>query len=569
MDIQGSRVLILGGSGLVGLAIAREVLALHPAKLVIAALTEGEVREGLDALQTVKGEAELVGEWGNVLAPTSLLHAGRDTIVDEPAARGEILDQLFGPLGEEALRRNALGDMILRHEPDLVVDCVNTATAFAYQNVFKSAANLREVARRGPVDLETVEKHLLTLTLPQLIHHVWVALHAMTLAGTRVYLKVGTAGTGGMGLNIPFTHSEDRPSRQLLAKASVAGAHTLLLYLMARTPGAPAVKELKPTAAISWKGIRSGDVVWRGTPIRRVDAVRPAALAEAFHREDETAAGGDPGRRRQARREHGRDTLWRETDEVLTGVWVDSGENGLFSPDEFEAITSLGLMEFITPEEIARDAIREIVGHPTGRDVVAALDASTSGPTYRAGVLRQSALAYMEELERESGERSVGFEMLGPPRLTKLLYEGELLRRLCGGELARAAALDAEEIARAAERLISDDADLRTRILSAKLAVLLPDGERLLRGRKVEIEPAPGEAVDDTARKGWVDLRPASWLRWRDRVRAVLARLEGEPGPEGGSRWDLETWHRTRILRPGALAAWVFRYEDQGERIKR
>jgi hypothetical protein len=64
----------------------------------------------------------------------------------------------------------------------------------------------------------------------------------MRRAGTASYLKVGTSGTGGMGLNIPFTHSEERPSRMLLAKSSVAGAHSLLLYLMARTPGAPAVK---------------------------------------------------------------------------------------------------------------------------------------------------------------------------------------------------------------------------------------------------------------------------------------------------------------------------------------
>ena len=49
-------------------------------------------------------------------------------------------------------------------------------------------------------------------------------------------------------------------------------------------------------------------------------------------------------------------------------------------------------MEFITPEEIATDVVREIRGYPTGKDVVAALDAATSGPTYRAGVLREVAL---------------------------------------------------------------------------------------------------------------------------------------------------------------------------------
>ena len=552
MEIHGSRVLILGGSGLVGLAIARQVLALGPARLVITALTEGEVEEGLEALRPAAGGTELLGEWGNLFTPAALRAASREQVLDDAESRGAMLDALFGPLSEERVRSDTFGELVLRHRPEIVVDCVNTATAFAYQNVFKSSNALREAAREGPVGLEAVEKHLLTLPLAGLIHHTWVALTAMTTVGTKVYLKVGTAGTGGMGLNIPFTHSEDRPSRQLLAKSSVAGAQTLLLYLMARTPGAPAVKEIKPTATISWKAIRSGDVVWRGSPIARVDAVRPVEVGDAFGEGAAAAEGG----------------VWRETGETLTGVYLDSGENGLFSPDEFEAITSLGLMEFITPEEIATDAVREIMGHPTGHDVVAALDAATSGPTYRAGVLRETALRRMDEMQRERGEHSVGFEMLGPPRLTKLLYEAEILRRLFSG-LDEVAALDPDDVARRAGVLVEEDADLRTRILSAKLAVLLPDGARVLRGRKVEIEPAPGEPVAQTARKGWVDLRPEGWSVWKARAAAVLEGIDGNPGAEGGSGWDMQPWHRERSIRPGALAAWVFRYEDRGERIKR
>jgi hypothetical protein len=391
---------------------------------------------------------------------------------------------------------------------------------------------------------------------------VWIALNAMQRVKTRVYLKIGTAGTGGMGLNIPFTHSESSPSRKLLTKSAVAGAHTLLLYLMARTPDAPAVKEIKPTAAISWKRIVHGPVEWRGGAVTRVDSLAPAPIAEAF------PPRGEYHERREQKKDFGRDRLWRDTGEPMEGVYVDSGENGLFSAYEFEALTALGLMEYITPEEIARDAVREIVGHPTGHDVVAALDASTSGPTYRAGVLRQSALEHMDRLEA-AGPRSVGFEMLGPPRLTKLLFEGEILRRLCGDDLGRVLELVPAHFAARAEALLADDADLRTRLLSANLAVLLPDGERLLRGRKVAVEPAPGEEVDDTAWSGWVDLRPANWEAWRERAASVLARIEEGPGPEGGSQWDVEPWHRERTIRPGALAAWVLRYEDEGERIKR
>lgn len=544
MDIKGSRILILGGSGLVGLAAARELLPHRPAALVIAALTEGEAREGVEALAPEAGGTELLAEWGNLFVPAALKDASRETLVNDPAARGMVLDGLYGPLGDEAVRANALGDLVIRHRPEIVIDCVNTATGFAYQNVFQSAAGLREAAGRGEVDAERVERHLMTLYVPHLIHHVYVALNSMMDVGTRVYIKVGTAGTGGMGLNIPFTHSEDRPSRPLLAKSAVAGAHTLLLYLMARTPGAPAVKEIKPTAAISWKRIGFGEVMRGRRPIPRIDSAGAVPLGEF-----EGADG------------------WKETGKTLDGVFLDAGENGLFSPGEFEALTALGLMEFITPEEIARDVVWEILGRPSGHDVVAALDASTSGPTYRAGVLRTAALAHMDALEEESGSHAVAYEMLGPPRLAKLLFEGEILRRLADGSLDRAAELDPADAAERAGRLLEEDADLRTRILSIGLPILLGDGERVLRGREVKVGMEGG--LDSATRRGWVDLRASNWATWSTRVAAVLARMDANHGAEGGSRWDMEPWQRERRIRPGALAAWIFRYEDEGERIKR
>src|SRR3989454_9108675 len=79
---------------------------------------------------------------------------------------------------------------------------------------------------------------------------------ALKRAGTRAYVKIGTSGTGGMGFNIPYTHSEERPSRTLLTKSAVAGAHSLLLFLLGRTPGAPVTVEIKPTATIDRKSTR-------------------------------------------------------------------------------------------------------------------------------------------------------------------------------------------------------------------------------------------------------------------------------------------------------------------------
>jgi NAD(P)-dependent dehydrogenase (short-subunit alcohol dehydrogenase family) len=550
MNISGSRVLILGGSGLVGMAIARELFPHRPEKLVISGLLRSEAEQALLELRDEAAEhgVELIASHGDIFVPQKLKDRRRGEIMADPQLRAMLLDDLYAESPADAVERSALGALLLQHRPEVVIDCINTATVFAYQNVYASVTGLRESALRGDVDLDAVETHLATLYLPQLIRHVQLALEAMNRAETRMYLKVGTAGTGGMGLNIPFTHSEERPSKMLLAKASVAGAHTLLLYLMARTPGSPAVKEIKPTAAISWKRIGYGDVMRGGRPVERVDATEPLAIDEAFS---------------------GRES-WKNTGEALRGVFVDAGENGLFSPGEFEALTALGLMEFITPEEIARDVAREILGHPTGRDIVAALDASTSGPTYRAGVMRQHAIARMDELELEHGVESVAYEMLGPPRLSKLLFEATLLARLCDGDLRTAAMLDPQTIAQAATAEIERDSDLRTRIISIGIPILLSDGKRLLRGAEVKIRPLPGEQFDPErlAENGWLDLRPSNWAHWRDRATQMLASIP-PGGADLGSRYDIEVWHLAGKMRPGSLAAWVFRHEDRGERVKR
>ncbi|HEX2166761.1 MAG TPA: hypothetical protein VHG09_05935, partial [Longimicrobiales bacterium] len=487
MDIRGKSILILGGSGLVGMAVARELMPLAPARLVISGLSRQDAEDAVAELEREAGRSDgtrLEAAWGDLFQRDEMRERARTEILADTAARRDLLDDLYGELTESVVIQSALGALIARTAPAIVVDCINTATAFAYQNVFDSAARLRELSEAGSVPNDVIEGHLATLYLPQLIRHVQIALEAMRRAGTGFYIKVGTAGTGGMGLNIPFTHSEERPSRMLLAKSGVAGAHSLLLYLMARTPGGPAVKEIKPTAAISWKRIAYGEIRRRGRVIERVDADAAVPLENAFEIPPQ----------------------FRELGAPLTGVFIDAGENGLFSMGEFETLTALGLMEFITPEEIATNVVREIRGYPTGRDIVAALDSATSGPTYRAGVLREVALDRMAALERESGVDAVAYEMLGPPRLSKLLFESSILARL-HTSLNDVAAMDDVTTASAAHLLILSDEDLRSRILTIGLPILLPDGMSMLRGPDVKVAPEDGQSPMDPrlADAGWVD----------------------------------------------------------------
>ncbi len=549
MELENKTVLILGGAGLVGTAVARQMLDHNPARLVLGSLRQKEVEEAAAELAAVRGPTKIETVWGDLFSAEDGQGLEREALLADPDRRARMIDDLYGPLTPEVMERSALGALLVRTRPDVIVDCINTAGALAYRNAFKSAADLRRAARDGGADVEDVERHLATLYLPQLIRHAQIALQGMKEAGTAIYVKIGTAGTGGMGLNIPFTHSEERPSRVLLAKAGLAGAHTLLLYLMARTPGAPAVKEVKPTAAISWKSIGYGEIHRGGSAFARVDCVEPLPANEAFGPAGEQA--------------------WSDEGRALTGVYLDAGENGLFSLGEFEVLTALGLMEFVTPEEIADNVMREIRGHPTGKDVVAALDASTMGPTYRAGILRGGAIQRMEELEAERQEQAVAYEMLGPPRVSKLLFEASLLGTACK-TLEVAVELDPNEMAAWADERLRNDADLRQRILSIGLAVLLADGDSVMRGKEVKLGPEPGGPLTDAViDRGLVDLRPTNWSLWRDRARRILAERRCRPGLDLGSVADHDSFAETPHIRPAPLVAWILRSEEEGARIKR
>lgn len=563
MDIAGKSALVLGGYGLVGTAVCRRLLQHRPERLVVASLRRDEAEAAAEDLRREFPDQKriVVPAWGDILLRAEWQEAQdgihpRQAVLGDPARRrrlvGDILDELDAGILEASLLYQLITGSargLDGRAADIVIDSVNTATAVAYQNVFQTARRLEErIASGAPTDWpEEVERLLTSLYIPQLVRHMQILYEAMQRAGTQAYLKVGTSGTGGMGFNIPYTHGEEKPSRVLLSKSAVAGAQTLLTFLIARTPGGPTVvKEIKPTAVIAWKQIGFGAIRRGGREVALVDC--PPALAVSLEEAGALAPEGEFG---------------TETGEVLRSVYIDTGENGLFAAAEFTAITTLGQMEYVTPEEIADAVIAEIRGGATGKDVVGALDGSVMGPSYRAGILRQAALQRLRQLQDEHQDDSVAFEILGPPRLSKLLYEAYLLKRLCGSP-RQALSRSPESLAADLERMIGEQAQLRQRILSIGIPILLPDGKRLLRGPVVKSQDAE---------QGWVDLTPGNLGRWLERLAALKADIETMARSDSGSGPDrvypaAAAWSAQPDFDIGELVGWLFIHEEKGRRGK-
>ena len=333
----------------------------------------------------------------------------------------------------------------------------------------------------------------------------------------------------------------------------------LLLFLMGRTPDAPITKEVKPTAAIAWKKIGFGEIRKRGKAIDLVDCLPSNAVKLT-------------GKLKLAMA-----TPPKKTGETLKSVFIDTGENGIFSRGEFEAISTPGQMEFVTPEEIAENVVFEVRAGNTGHDIINALDNATLSPTYRAGFMFSSAMKAMEKLENQHNTDSVAFEMLGPPRLSKLLYESYLLKR-CFTNIRTVARTDARTLSKALTNLINEDVQLRSQIISIGIPILLPDGKSLLRGSLMKIPPYRGErelpinakSTDLWAHDGWVDLRVKNMELWRSRFKQIVKQVEELSDEETSSRvmHNREYWRNLSEIDPGKVCGWLFTYEEKGKRMK-
>ena len=106
MEIEGRTVLILGGSGLVGTAVARRLLRYGPKAIVISALRRAEAEAAADEIRTDAARAkgtEIVPEWGDIFVPDAHKTRPRAEMMADPDARGLLLDDLYGELTDEVL----------------------------------------------------------------------------------------------------------------------------------------------------------------------------------------------------------------------------------------------------------------------------------------------------------------------------------------------------------------------------------------------------------------------------------------------------------------------------------
>ena len=589
--MSAQRILILGGAGMVGLQVAREAAReLQPSEIIISALTTREVDE---AVELLRGEAKqkswkftITGAAGDIFLGEGLQGKPRPELVKNRELFDELFDDIFSP-GLLGYEQSFLRKLLLDHRPDVVVDCINTATAISYQDVYTTSRKVKVLLDRLADDgslpggemetfVESVRELLIAQGVPQIVRHIVFLQRALQETSASVYVKVGTTGTGGMGINIPYTHSEDRPSATLLSKSAIGFAHTGLLFLLARTPGLAGpdgdertrptmIKEVKPGAMIGFKRLGMQHVKLNAPQGGREPGYLLTPKREPLGSSIDPRHPGDAYPR-----------LGGEAGIPVRIIGADTGENGFFAIGEFQAITYPRQMEFVTPEECARTVVLEILGASTGRDVIAAIDGAITEPSYRAGVLRDRAIREMNELEAALEKTdewlpSIAIGHLGPPRLSKLLIEAWLLSAaLESRKIETLLAADAVEMQQKVESWLSSHPRVESLVATIGIGVLREGNGNpvLTRGPRLNIpvpaadgQPIPMDdaAVERYANVGWVDLRLSNFNRWRERLMRITA-VRPDIAADGSASFGLGSY-MPRDFIPGDVVGWLLTTE--------
>ncbi|HOT97181.1 MAG TPA: hypothetical protein PLN61_13490 [bacterium] len=565
MKSKSRRVMVLGGSGVLGFQVARHLAQeLEPKTIIIVSLHQSSMRRSLEQLRKEFPKVTFDGAWGNIF----LRSAWHGQSLKELSADHENIRQMIADLCEghpTTSKKYFLSDLIHKYKPDIIVDAVPTAPLLAsLRERWDPEAIARDLHsprrdRRVPGEImlssqtiAQIERMLVYQPLPLLIQHVKILNEAMCDVGTHLYLKIGLTGMGGMGFTNPYWGQLDQELDLKMERAVLAFGHTGLLFSMARTPGAPVVKEVKIGALIGSRLIDYRPIEFQGSPVGLFHAKR-VTLG------DKLPLFTDVGYARRG---------------DLSMVGMQTAYVGFITQGEFEAITTLFQMEYLTPEEIAHTVVLEIQGHATRYEVIAALDSAIMDPSYRAGVMRQPIIAEMQRLSEEKQTPSVALGKLGPPELSKLLYEAWLLRTKYR-KIKEVVAADPALISHELESYLLHH-PIRHTIVSIGIPILLSDGKTLLRGPRIQIPASRGEdeltvtpdKIDAWAGKGWVDLRPANIAKWQERIGAMYDSCSTLFNQDAG---DIRRGPcPIESLGIGEMVGWIFNNDPaiQGFRVK-
>jgi hypothetical protein len=147
-----------------------------------------------------------------------------------------------------------------------------------------------------------------------------------------------------------------------------------------------------------------------------------------------------------------------------------------------------------------------------------------------------------------------------------------------GKTLAGVLSFTPAQLSQKSAEIISQNADLRSKIISIGIPILMPDGKSLLRGPEMKIPPfktanefpVTPRNIEDWTYDGWVDLREINMKTWIQRLQQIKTSVDSLniKDTSSHSHHNGQYWRLQDELHIGRLVSWIFIFEEKGGRIK-
>lgn len=185
---------------------------------------------------------------------------------------------------------------------------------------------------------------------------------------------------------------------------------------------------------------------------------------------------------------------------------------------------------------------------------------------------------------------SIALGRLGPPLLSKILFEAHILKLQFGGADGLVKLADSNpvklshelstKVQKAAKRETADDVGSSTLSSLSYIAPtigvpILLEGNVMLRGPNITVPEPVGrdskftlttqDMVNGYAQSGWIDLRSSNLQVWKERAQHILA----EPTVSARDTTALTGLHYnsgSRELNAAAMSSWIIAGEVHGQR---
>jgi len=516
IELKNKCVFVLG-AGQIGTAVAVQLLKSRPRRIVLHAYTPEEANEAVDKLKAMNCEGiQLIASSGDVFLPYSM----KDTI-DKKLLHSEdnmykLLSYYYSEPYPELLKEYSIYQLINKWKPDIIIDCVNTATVFGddckgYLKHIKS--NFQANIENTPKQIKRVfSEYLADNFVPKLIHFVMSLKLGIEDFKVKKYIKVSTTGLGGMGMNLRFSHGDTVNyclSNAIVGKVAAAGMLHQLLLSLSHTPGFD-ISVIVPATCVGWEETALTEVENSLGKIRAVDssAVRKLTIDKDIE---------------------GYGTV--EDEDYLKIPLVYAGENKAYSLCEIAALTAYGQMESVTKEEVAEAVIDNIAGM-SSKDLLAQMDLASIPSSYKGRRVRDITLNKLKTIENQSNIPSIVTGNLGPTT-AKHICELYLLKKISDNSITKLLSMDIRELKERVHNEILNNKPIRVQILSVGLPILM-DNDNVLIGEKWMVPEEhedfriTRDNIENWTQKGWVDLREKNLLWWKKEIRDVLKDVERE-----------------------------------------